>query len=129
MAPCSRNRCIHITTGKNKPQIPLFRLEMTFCRELDFHCLYCLSSPPFPLEDTIQAMGDPNIFYAVLLDIFVSLKSEQCQMEAPCSLWMIISSILLRGCITYVHVKLEMLFPCMSCECSRARRRLRKSLS
>lgn len=78
------------------------------------------------LDHNIQAISDLSIFYAVLLDIFVSLKSKRYQMEAPCSSSMIISSILLWGCVTYVHKQLKMLLPCMNCVCSRAQRRLRK---
>lgn len=33
----------------------------------------------------IKAISNLSVFCAVLLDIFVSLKSERCQMEAPCS--------------------------------------------
>lgn len=51
--------------------------------------------PPTPLGLTIQAISNISIFNAVLLDIFVSFKSKRCQMEAPCSSSMIISSILL----------------------------------
>jgi len=50
---------------------------------------FLLSLFPFfplsPLEDKIQAISDLSILYAVLLDIFVSLESKRCQMEAPCS--------------------------------------------
>lgn len=46
--------------------------------------LFFFFPSPSP-EDIIWAISNLSVFCAVLLDIFVSLKSKRCQMEAPCS--------------------------------------------
>lgn len=110
-----------------KHRYPFFCLKGFFADGSVFIIFTPVLPPPL-LGFTIQAISNISIFSAVLLDIFVSLKSKRCQMEAPCSSSMIISSILLWGCITYVHEQLKILLSCMNCVCSRTRKRFRNQL-